>query len=110
MKFIEPAVLLREYELHDISLHELVLLLCQSAVDRPPEQLAAALPEGVLAEVRTWAANPPISPDRCLVARSYSNDSAGPDGPSTFELESRRLFDGLWLWHRYFAVAEPGGS
>ncbi len=101
----EPVVLLREYQNGRMTREELLIRLCQAAVDQEPGRVAAELPVDVLAEVRARAAAPPDGPDRCRVA--YIGSWVGRGASQTFDDESRRLYDGLWVWHRYFAPAEP---
>jgi hypothetical protein len=105
---VEPAVLLREYQNGRMTGEELLIRLCQAAADREPGRLATGLPADVLAEVRARAAAPPDSPDRCRVF--HTGSLVGRGAAHTFDDESRRLYDGLWVWHRYFAAAAPGTS
>jgi hypothetical protein len=105
---LEPTKLVSQYETGVVTRHELLIRLCQAAVERPPEQLATDLPSDVLAEVRDWSKSPPDSPDKCRVI--HMGSFIGGDAESwerQFRDESRRLFDGLWLWHRFFGVASP---
>lgn len=102
---VEPAKLVGLYERGALTRHELLIRLCQSAADRAPAAVATELPADVLAEVREWSAAPPDSPDRCRV---FGSVCAGPgfDAEAHFREESRRLYDGLWRWHGFFANAE----
>ena len=106
---VEPAKLVRQYEEGVLTRHELLIRLCQAAADRAPAGIAGELPAEVLAEVREWSAAPPDGPDRCRV---FGSVCAGPgfDAEAHFREESRRLYDGLWRWHRHFADAAPGTS
>jgi hypothetical protein len=99
---VEPAKLLRWYEAGRVTRHELLLRLLQAAAEREPAEIAADLPTDLLAEVRERAAVPPATPDGCRVIGSVC---AGPgfDAEAHFREESRRLYDGLWRWHGYFA-------
>lgn len=103
---VEPAKLLRLYDAGVLTRHELLIRLGQAAADRAPAGIAAEFPADVLAEVREWAAVPPASPDRCRV---FGSICAGPgfDADAYFREESRRLYEGLWRWHRHFADTEP---
>jgi hypothetical protein len=105
---VEPAKLLGQYEAGRITRSELLVRLCQAAAEQSPGDLAAALPADVLAEVRERSAAPPRSPDECRVFYMGGFIGDAEYWARHFREEARRLFDGLWQWHRYFA--EPGAA
>lgn len=106
---IEPTKLLRLYDAGVVTRHELLLRLYQAAAERSPAELIAVLPADVMAELREGVAAPPATPDECRV---FGSVCAGPgfDAERHFREESRRLYDGLWRWHRYLVGAEPGAA
>jgi hypothetical protein len=102
---VKAAELMQYYESGVLTRLELLLRLCQAAAGQQPAQLVADIPSDVLTELREKCATPPATPDKCRV---YSSVCAGPgfDAENHFREESRRLFDGLWRWHGYFAEAK----
>ncbi len=102
---MEATKLFRRYEEGTLTRHELLVCLCQSAADTAPAAIAAELPADVLAEIREWSMAPPNSLDHC---RMFGSGFVGPrfGAEAYFHEKSRRLFDGLWQWHRYFADAD----
>lgn len=103
---VEPAKLVGEYEAGRVTRHELLIRLCQAAAEQPPADLAPAVPADVLAEVRERSSAPPATPDGCRVFYMGGFTGSGGFWAQQFREESRRLYDGLWRWHRYFAA--PG--
>jgi hypothetical protein len=96
----------RLYDRGAITRHELLIRLCQAAAEQPPHQLAPALSAEELAEVREWSTAPPESPDKCRVIHAGGFIGDAEYWERHFREESRRLYDGLWRWHRYFAEAQ----
>jgi hypothetical protein len=101
-----PAKLLAQYEAGVLTRHELLIRLGQAAADWAPADLAAELPADILVEVREWSASPPDSPERCRVFHAGGFTGNAEYWERYFREESRRLYDGLWRWHGYFADAE----
>jgi hypothetical protein len=90
---------------------EVTVRLCQMAAEELPEQLAPAIPPDLLDEVRRWVEDPPEDPEQVWV--SYLLRPAGqgdPDWDRFLQGQSRRLHEGMWRWHRYFTVPQPGSE
>ena len=88
---------------------EVTIRLCQMAAEELPEQLAPAIPPDLLDEVRRYVEDPPEDPEE--VAVSYLLRPAGqgdPDWDRYLQKQSRRLYEGMWSWHRYFTGPQPG--
>lgn len=101
-----PAKMMQQYEKGALTRQTLLTQLCQAAADQAPEVIAAELPTDVLTELREWSAAPHDSPDRYRVIASVCARTEF-DAEAYFREESRRLYNGLWRWHRYFAESEP---
>ncbi|HEY2156426.1 MAG TPA: hypothetical protein VGH33_12400 [Isosphaeraceae bacterium] len=98
--------LLRAHEEGAFRLEEVTIRLCQLAAEDPPQRLAPSIPPDLLDEVRRRFEAPPEDPQEVGVyylLRPTGHGDPGWDGQ--IREESRRFYDGMWRWHRYFSGA-----
>lgn len=97
------AKLLGQFDRGALTRHELLIRVCQAAADYPPERIAVALPHDLMDNIRVWSMTPPESPEKCRVIQAGGLIGDLERWDRYFREQSRRLYDGLWRWHRYFA-------